>query len=642
MATPICQPTQDTGPWAMIEIYGLIPLPDRCLALRDLSPMIAAFGGQGAATLQEETLALGQAARGPRCPEPGPPSDQEGLVVVAGGRLDNREDLLRIFDIPWRERDQTSDVDLMARACHRWAGSAPEHLQGDWHLALWNRADRSLTLARDPQGMTCLYYHLDAHRLAFASDLHALLALPDVPHKPDMEAAATRMLPWSGPAGPTFHAGICSLPPGHLLRLVRGKLQVQRYWAPENLSPLRLSGDEAYQEAFLDLYRDAVRIRMAGAGPVAATLSAGLDSGSIVALAAPLLQAQGRTFTAYTAVPAYAPDGAGPGRFGDEWELASATARMAGPMNHVAVASEGKGILASIQRQLHDHLDPGQGYGNLHWIQAIIDRCQGDGIDTLLLGVGGNGTVSWGGSGSMLIPLLRGDIRGALAALQAEASPWLALKRHVFRPMVLPAQRAWRRRNDGGEPWLVDSPANPDFLRKSGAVERMLESGHDPTFSGHATRDPRLVFFRPGRGRTGEIMKAYAVHHGLEIHDPTMDGRLVEFCLRIPDDQYRRKGQSRWLLRRAMRGLMPDQVLDQPGRGAQASDIGHRVLREREEILLALQRLEAHDLARQVLDLRRMRRVLDQLGEGVTPASTGACNNILLRGLAVGLALLPF
>ena len=84
--------------------------------------------------------------------------------------------------------------------------------------------------------------------------------------------------------------------------------------------------------------------------------------------------------------------------------------------------------------------------------------------------------------------------------------------------------------------------------------------------------------------------------YGLEVRDPTQDRRVIELCLAIPNEQYQRGGVDRWLIRRAMRGYLPDEVRLNTMRGLQAADLGQRVLDNRSEFEAALARMEQHEL----------------------------------------------
>ena len=140
----------------------------------------------------------------------------------------------------------------------------------------------------------------------------------------------------------------------------------------------------------------------------------------------------------------------------------------------------------------------------------------------------------------------------------------------------------------------------------------------------------------------GDVWYAMGAGYNLDVRDPTQDVRLVEFCLRLPNNQFCRRGVSRRLIRRAMTGYMPQEVLYYCRKGLQAADHGCRVVEQHEDIRAALDRLELSSLARECLDLRQMRGVLTALQSKIDASTTAQCETILLRGLGVGLFLERF
>lgn len=116
----------------------------------------------------------------------------------------------------------------------------------------------------------------------------------------------------------------------------------------------------------------------------------------------------------------------------------------------------------------------------------------------------------------------------------------------------------------------------------------------------------------------------------------------MEFCLAIPDEQYRLNGHDRWLIRRAMKGLLPDEVRLNTRRGLQAADLGYRLLAELPQVQAMLARLEQCELAREVLDLPKMNGVLQALQKEVNATTTQQCITILTRGMMAGRFLLRF
>jgi asparagine synthase (glutamine-hydrolysing) len=147
---------------------------------------------------------------------------------------------------------------------------------------------------------------------------------------------------------------------------------------------------------------------------------------------------------------------------------------------------------------------------------------------------------------------------------------------------------------------------------------------------------------QPGTSILGSSWAESGAAYRLDVRDPTMDKRLMEYCLAIPDTQYRSEGINRWLIRRAMAGLLPDMVRLNTRRGLQSADLGFRVLAALPEAQALLTRLEECALAREVLNLDKMKNVLTALQREVNGESTQNCASILMRGLMAGMFLTRF
>ena len=114
---------------------------------------------------------------------------------------------------------------------------------------------------------------------------------------------------------------------------------------------------------------------------------------------------------------------------------------------------------------------------------------------------------------------------------------------------------------------------------------------------------------------------------------------MVEFLLRVPDDQFRYRGQDSWLFRRAFRNRLPAPVLNGERKGLQAADLGYRILRELPVFRASLDSLDSLPEAKEMLDMPLLHRCLEDLVAKVDPDTTARAGMILLRGLGVGLFL---
>ena len=287
-------------------------------AAEGLDAMLAALADYGAeaAAWTEPPVALG----GRRSPDAGgcPATGQRrsgtrlridrgtGFAVAADARLDDRGALCDALGVPHAERAGLDDADILARAWARWGRDCPDHLLGDYAFAVWDRRARTLFCARDPVGARPFYYAETTHGFVFASAVEAVLAAPGVDDRLDESTVATwlvRRNPLSNTR--TFFAMVRKLPPGHALTVAgAAPPRLHRHWRPERAPRAGRASDDAYADEFLDLYARAVRDRLRGPDPVGAHLSGGLDSSTMVVLAARELRREGRPPPlAYTWLP---------------------------------------------------------------------------------------------------------------------------------------------------------------------------------------------------------------------------------------------------------------------------------------------------------------------------------------------------
>jgi asparagine synthase (glutamine-hydrolysing) len=570
-----------------------------------------------------------------------PVRGQRGLVL-SSARLDNRDALLECFSIPASEAPRLSDGHLVSLAFDRWGDEICTHLEGDWALAAWDAKERRLLLARDIFGFGALYYYEGKGFIAFASSLKALLALPGTQKEPDLLRLAEIMVCWYGDPELTGYKGFRSVLGAHALTVtLDGRTHDRRFWSVEGREPVRYRRDNDYVEAFLEHYTRAVKNCLRTEKPIASELSGGRDSGSVVSLAAPILASAGRELTAYTSVPFFPLDGARATRIGNEWDMAHATATMAGAnVRHIPVDAKNYGVIASLEYFLDMHDGPGHAASNLYWIQAIKETCEREGFAVLLGGGVGNATVSWSGNGSALLALKQGLPLTALRLLfQGEPNLWLLLKRQVLKPLLTPARRLVRRLRAPGHPWQSYSALNVQMAEQLDIDGRMRGAGYDSTFTWSPLSDMRKDFFSPDYGTSACLWSDSNAWHSVRSLDPTANFSLLEFLLRVPDEQFCRKGQRGYLIQRAFRGRMPEPVLAQKRKGLQAADVGHRIVHELPAFQECLRSFESVPYAQEALDLPLLNRCLARIAAKVDPETTDLAMTTFVRGVGVGLFL---
>jgi asparagine synthase (glutamine-hydrolysing) len=216
------------------------------------------------------------------------PSADGSIWVVFNGEIYNHVELRAELAAAGHQFRTRSDTEVIAHAYQAHGLDFVHRFNGQFSIALWDRRQQRLVLARDRLGVRPLYLARGADRLAFASEVKALRALADGPGRAlDRRTLAQIFTLWAPLSPRSAFAGVESLPPGHLLVAERGAIRIERYWdwrldrQPDQLGLDRLGQAVEEIEA---LVLDAVRLRLRSDVPVGAYLSGGLDSSIITTL----------------------------------------------------------------------------------------------------------------------------------------------------------------------------------------------------------------------------------------------------------------------------------------------------------------------------------------------------------------------
>lgn len=506
---------------------------------------------------------------------PAQPLTAGPFALVADARIDNRDDLFQIFG--WRDRpaSDVTDATLILAAYERWGMDCPQHLVGAFAFALWDSRTRSLFCARDHLGVRPFYYHQSERLFAFGSEIKALLTLPDVPRRLRETSVADFVMLMTEDREATFYEEILRLPPAHALTVTPEGTRLRRYWTPDPTRELHLDSDEAYEEAFRDLFEEAVRCRLRGSRTVGSTLSGGLDSSSITTVAREQLKEKGPldTFSlVFDEVTA-----------SDEQRYIEAVLAQGGLRPHY-VHGDRIDVFEDLDGMLSHMDEPFLGPNLfLHW--GLYRSAQQQGVGVLLDGLLGDSTVFHGDA-----YLTELAARGRWLAFGREALPtarkWgggvrglrFVARRYVWSPLVAePLRNAFP-----ALPWSEHPSAfharflNPEFARHVEWTERAHRFGHD------APRTPRSVRTAHHDELTSgllpaalEVVDRAAAAFGIEARYPFADLRLVEFCLALPPTQRFRYGQTRTILRRAMKGYLPETVRTRNTKGNLSHALAH-------------------------------------------------------------------
>jgi asparagine synthase (glutamine-hydrolysing) len=560
-----------------------------------------------------------------------------GFIVAAISRIHEKEELLNKLGIPFHMRSGLSDGDIFLRCFEKWRYDCPKNILGEWVLALWNSEEQELFLATSHFYGPNLYYCNTGHAFYFSNSLKALLVLDDIPKEINEFRLVRLMLKGSRyENGETIYKNIHRLGPAHSIRISANRFDIKRYWILEETSPIRYKTDNEYVEAFREIYKEAVKCRIATGNHIGSMLSGGLDSGSVTALAARELKKQNKILPAFSSVPLFDVSDF-ENLCADETRFINATANYAGNVEVNFIKSEGLSPVRALHKFMNMFDEPVGITPNIYWILSLIENANAKGIDTLLRGKHGNMTISWKGLFTGAIDwqsFLKQIRKGSIVDVRTIAG---AVKNHLITPAVPETLYNYlQKRKNLNFDWYKDSPINKSFAEEHKFIEWISDffiSSRDP-------RNFQIEALNPCYGAPpfwGELGRQYNIWST----DPTADKRILEFCTSIPNEQFYRKGTKRYLFKRAMKGIMPDEVIFNTMKGKQAADFRQRFLQDMPEIKSIVESIKASEICNYYLDVKKIESALPLI-EQDNFDSTRMMSRILFRGIAFGLFLQRF
>lgn len=564
---------------------------------------------------------------------------RKNCKFVATARLDNPIEIYRRLNISETESNLLSDCDILKRAYLKWGERCCEYLYGDWSFAAWHPEEERLFLARDHLGSTALYYHIDENIFAFSSSRRSLLALEFIPKELDELYLAQYLTACSAYHGKrTFNTAINHLPPSHHLEVTQKNCTINQYWYLEDTPLLQLPRRADYVDGFKDLFDEAVRCRISSDAPIAATMSGGLDSGSVAVTAANQLKQNNKTLKAFTSIPLHETSiYVGSKRFGNEFPHAKSTANFSGSIDLHPLISVESSPIAILRHLTQFEFEPVHGANNLYWYVDILKAARANGCNVLLTGALGNGGVSWTGDiSSQSLSFLFSHLSMRDLSIIMRNGLKQQIKRFLPHEFLIAIQL--RRINQRA--WCRNSAIHPDFARRIDLLEQILSE------SGTCLRSPiekRSRVVKPGRYNGGAFDAQMGALFGLEIRDPTADARLLSFVFSVPDHIFMdpQTGIDRWLIREAMRGRLPDDVRLNRKRGIQSGDLVPRLRACKDEVENVLDEL-ALSAASIYIDVKYMRKVWEVVKLEDTQDAFQKSVTVLTRGIMAGLFVNKF
>ena len=462
-----------------------------------------------------------------------PMTNEDGSIwIVFNGEIYNYLELREELLAAGHRFATATDTEVILHAYEEWGRDCLHRFNGMWAFAIWDERRRELFCARDRLGVKPFYYTTAGDSFLFASEIKALRAHPAVGRRPNDRMLLT-FLAWgvADHTEETMYDGICQLRPAHFIIVSeRGVGEPQRYWDVTVNAASQGADDEAAARRVRELLTDAVRLRLRSDVPVGTCLSGGIDSSTITVLINDLLRAERpesvgerqKTFSICFDDPRF-----------DESRHIDTVVAATGVASH-RTTPDTDGLWEDIERLLYLQDEP---FASLSiYAQYCVMRLARDEVKVVLDGQGADEQLA--GYIAYQAPYLRGLLRqGLVLAALREAVGSAKNHRSFFswaaRQFVVRSERRGLLRGSA-----------PEVLRYAGSLDEVLK--REVT----ASNLPLLLHWEDRNSMAFSI----------EARVPFLDYRLVEYLADLPLDQKIRGGVTKYVLRQAIRGLVPDAV----------------------------------------------------------------------------------
>jgi asparagine synthase (glutamine-hydrolysing) len=491
-------------------------------------------------------------------------NEDDTIWIVFNGEIYNHADLRPELEAAGHRYRTRCDTETIVHAYEQWGDACVERLRGMFAFGIWDSRRRRLLLARDRLGVKPLYWALTNGRLLFGSEIKAVLESGLIPRSANEaalpELLGTRYL--SG--GATLFKGIHHLEPGHTLVFEGGAVLKREYWdVPAGRAPRELAelSDRDAVRRFRELLEESVRIRLMSDVPLGMFLSGGLDSSAIAALMARMIDRPLQTFSVAFKQRAFS-----------ELDYARQVAAAINADAHEIVIDD-EDFFGALPRLIWHEDEPLAHPSSvpLYFVSALAREhvkvvLTGEGSDELLAGYGKypRALVNWRAA-------------AAYGVVPAPLRAWVAdrLVPNLPRRLARYATRSFLAMPRTPEAIFFDNFAAIGLRRQGALLAPAFASQATPARAYGASR----AYFDAPNGRSTTLdrllyadLKTYLVEllmkqdqmsmaASIESRVPFLDHRLVEFAAGLPARMKLRGFTTKWILREAVRGILPSEIL---------------------------------------------------------------------------------
>jgi asparagine synthase (glutamine-hydrolysing) len=501
-------------------------------------------------------------------------NEDERLFITYNGEIYNHADFRAELEARGHVYRTHCDTETILHLYEEKGAAAVEDLRGMFAFAIWDRQKRELFIARDRLGVKPLYYvHTPDGSLYFASEIKALLAADAARPELNYAALPDYLANHATSGEETLFSGVKRLLPGHTLRWRNGEVRIEKYWdikfAPgDDAQHEPRQSDEDYIAEWMELFRTSVRLRLMADVPLGMFLSGGIDSSAIAAVMSGMVNEPIKTFSVAFAE-----------REANELEYARLVARKFKTEHHEIVVSP-EDFFGALPTLLWHEDEPLAHPSSiaLNFVSRLAAKhvkvvLTGEGSDELLAGYGRyRKTIYNLALGARYYKLTGESMRGVVERGVKMIPARSKVRQKLSRTFLCVAPDIESIYFDNFS--VFSRAMQRDLLTEEakdrvGVIEPYRAVTQYLSQTDAATLLDKLLYVDMKTYLHELLMKQdqMSMAASIESRVPFLDHKLVEYTARLPERMKLRGLTTKYILRRAMKGILPEEILSRSKMG---------------------------------------------------------------------------
>ena len=489
-------------------------------------------------------------------------NEDKSLVIIYNGEVYNHADYREELESKGYKFQNRSDTETIIHLYEEYGQKCVEKLRGMFAFAIWNRKKKELFIARDRLGVKPLYYFQDEQgSLFFGSEIKTILEASAVKAEINYNALPDQFANHGTSKDETLFVGIKRLLPGHTLSWKDGKLEIRQFW-DVSYEPKHQGTDAEFIEEWRDLFKHSVKLRLMADVPLGMFLSGGIDSSAIAAMMSTMVDEPIKTFSVGFAE-----------REANEFEFARIVAQ-AYKTDHHEITIKPEQFFEALPKLIW-HEDEPIGFDSsipLYFVSKLAEQhvkvvLTGEGSDEIMAGYGRYAKalqlLSYGEKYESFTPkFLRSAIKTGATAVGGKLTRTFLTRESDIENLFFDNFSIFGKS-------LQEKLFSAETKARIAELNPYQYQNEWPKQTDAAEVLDKLLYVDSKTYLHELLMKQdqMSMAASIESRVPFLDHKLVEFTAKMPTKMKLRGNTTKFLLKEAMKGILPDEILFRPKMG---------------------------------------------------------------------------